>query len=245
MQRLGQRVEKNYPIVRLYFDDVQKVFKLLEEHCDEVTIEAEGYKLESLDGLKEIARDKIRRLDLTGRKDSNFNYISIILSPAHAYAVLRNDDDMTLRGVFTQIDAILVRRAALLRVLASQTTLNVALAIFGLLTCGLAVAVVPLMIEDVRHLLDGGKLSIGFSGFTPAGLWPMFIVALYNAYYIWFQITRTRNRSVVYLHPWRERTTFWERNKDEILRGIVVNLVVAAIVGIVSFILGFILGSHQ
>jgi hypothetical protein len=66
MRRLPRSLTNSYPAVRLYLDDAKEIFDLLQEHFERVTIEAEGYALPSLDSLSEIAKDKIRRLRLTG-----------------------------------------------------------------------------------------------------------------------------------------------------------------------------------
>lgn len=243
VQRVAQRLDKNYPTVRLYFDDAIEMVELLQKHCERVTIEAEGYKLDTLEAIKEIVRDKFQRLDLTGWKEST--YISVVLSPSRAYATLSRDDDITLRGAFAQVEAILMRRSPYLRFLASQTAANIATGLILTFSC----ISIALSLSSIGQLIEAASVrtppTLHFSGIEFGDVLRASVPISYVSYVVWSQITRSRNRSVVYLQRWHERTSFWERNKEEILRDVIVGAIVAAVTGGIGFVIGFLVGSQH
>lgn len=239
MQRVPQRVRKTYSVVRLYLDDVQELVELFQQHCDEVTIEAEGYKLQSFEGIREVASSKIRRLKIIGWKRRTF--LQVDLRKYRAEILVSRDDDIPLKGVFAQVDAILTRRAPYLRFWASYRTADAIGALIILVSCTVTVVLGPSLMRVIRTLLSGQAAEIHFTSLSPGDLSAYLVAASYLAYVVWVSITRMQYRSVIYLQAWRERTTFWERNKEEMLRETIVGVVIA----IITFILGYIAGAQH
>jgi hypothetical protein len=235
VQRLPRRVHKHYAAVRLYLDDAEEILELLKQHCDRVAIEAEGYSLPSLDHLPELARDKIRTLGLTGWKGTA--YLTVMLGPRVAYAVLSGDTDMALKGVFTQIDAILTKRAPLLQFFASLRTFLGVQALYIVIACSLSL---PSFVQVLHRFSTGKAPAFDFSGFGLSDLlsFTNLLEVANFAYGVWFVILLLSNRSVVFLQPWRERTSFWDRNKEQIVVGIIVGVIVAVIASASGYFLG-------
>jgi hypothetical protein len=161
-----------------------------------------------------------------------------VLSPSNAYESLNRDDDMALKGVFTQIDAILTRRASFVRFLASPRTYFGYLAISLLVLCAYSL---PGVAHDLQLLLSGETPTFAFSGLGFGDLWN----AANFIYLAWVLITLWRNRSVIYLHPWRERSSFWLRNRDQIMVGIIVGVTATIIASIISFSAGYFFGGQH
>ncbi|HEX5440588.1 MAG TPA: hypothetical protein VFW76_06870 [Ktedonobacterales bacterium] len=241
MQRVPQHIRRYYPVVRLYLDDAEELLKLVREHCKQMTIEAEGFIVPSLDDLTGLARRQIRRLDVKGHTDGS--YLHLELNQRNAYCYLSRDDDTPLRGVFTQIDAILKRRARLVQLLLSWPVVTTASALFTLINCVGTGFSIARLAQLVQELQAPGHLH--FTGFGFGDLWSLPLFVAYLTYAAWLSVVGLRYHTVIYLYPWHERTTFWERHKEEIMVQVIAGVIIFIVTAIVAFVAGYVVGVNR
>lgn len=241
MQRVPQPIQRYYRIVRLYLDDVEELLKLVREHCERVTIEVEGYEVQSLDDVAGISRRQVYRFAIHGHTDNS--YLRVELNRYSARCYLSRDDDIPLQGVFTQIDSILKRRARMVQWLVSLPVIATVSALFVLINCvgtGFSIARLAQLIQALQ-----APDHPHFTGFGIGDVWwaPLFVA--YLTYAIWCNVIGFRYHSVIYLYPWRERTTFWERHKEEIIVQVIAGVIIFVVTAIVAFVVGYVVGTNH
>lgn len=245
MQRVPRHLQRLYPVVRLYLDDVDELLTLFQEHCEDVTITAEGYKVQSVGDLKRLAPRRIRRLAINGWTRQNTN-LNVDLRPYRATLYLSQDDDTLSRGAFTQIDAILKRRAPVLQFVMAPATLISTSVVLSAVACAVTASQVGVLMQAVQAAQTSHRaVSADVTGLVLGDLWRIPLTTGLFAYSIWAGITNLRHHSIVYLRPWRERTTFWERNKEAISRDVIVGVGVFIITSCIAFAIGYIFGVHR
>jgi hypothetical protein len=244
MQRVPHAVRRNYRIVRLYWDDAEELLKLVRENCERVTIEAEGYKVQNLDDVARVVRQQIRHLVVIGHTDNG--YLHIELNRHNAWCYLSRDDDTSLRGVFTQIDDILRRRARVLQLLVSPLVNFTASTLVLLIICvgaGIDIARLVQIIQDLQA--HGRAAHLYATGFGFGDLWRLPLLTAYFTYAFWYGLTFLRYHSIIYLYPWRERTTFWERHKEEIIVQVIAGVIIFVVTAVMAFAAGYVAGANH
>lgn len=104
MRELKKGISVYFPPVRLYLDDVEELFNILKKHAKSVNIETEKYELDDVTHLKEIKSDKIHKLTLS----TSSPYISIDFENDSARIYFSEDTTLN-RGILSEIEDVIKR----------------------------------------------------------------------------------------------------------------------------------------
>lgn len=128
------------PRIRLYLDDIEKIYSIFQEIADQVIIHSEGYALDTLSQLPQLHRDEIKSfsLDTWSQDIRKLGGASLSLelnsSGAHLYGLRL---DMPTRGAYEEVRRILLakdnRFLKAVRDLKDFSFLLIALAVFAFL----------------------------------------------------------------------------------------------------------------
>ena len=102
MERIKQAYIEQLGPVRLYRDDIEKVYGTLAEVCEKATIKAEGYSYSEIEKLFELKKEVLH--DIKFRCDTPS--INIDLKPNRAYLYAWEDDALS-RGILASVKDVI------------------------------------------------------------------------------------------------------------------------------------------
>lgn len=238
MERMPQPVSKHYRAVRLYSDDIEEIVKLLQEHCRDVSIEAGGYKVQCVDDLKDLKQPQVHDFKITAWAGGTptlgtmlgGTYLALTLERADARFYMSKDDSVTTQGVFSRIDMILQRRMPRFGFLARPFLTKLAVGV------GTGILFGDILGLLISNAVLGPKVPqlVGLSDIISGVLGIILIV--------YGLIFSRMSVSLVYLFPAHDRSSFWARNKEGIIRDVIVGVVVFLLTSPLFTLLGYLLG---
>jgi hypothetical protein len=205
---------KNIEGVRLYLDDIEFCHEQLSKLGD-VTIESGEWEFDSVDELRKLpelaklSHDSTRVLELKVSTDGWRRSATVSVSKSSVYIRCRVEDEdaeLQARGLLdTLVEHVKSRRTFLSKALGYPTIallliVAVALVVFG---------------------LSSGRDNVGFAGLV------LFPVAMLTNLIVGYR--STERAAVVILRYRRDAPSFWKRNRDQLLVGLIVGVIVAAI----------------
>jgi len=197
MKKLKKPLTKDLPPIKLYLDDLEAIFYVLEQKVKGIDITTEDYKLEDIKQLKSLEIRKIHYLSIR----CNDPYMSIEFR-GNSASIYFAEDSTYNRGILSEIEDILNKRKAFLgRFFASNWATFV---LGGFSGFSFVVMLAMLRNESLAYFwLFVGLvlLSIFFSVHSfRLGLW---------------------NYCTIALSKRKEENSFWKRNRDPILVAII------------------------
>lgn len=211
MKRIRRPISKELQLVKLYLDDLQQIYEVLKEKGKNIKIIAEDYEIEDVNELSKLGIKKLHNLSI---KCSD-PYITIELDTMWA-RIYFSEDTTYNRGILSEIEDVIRKRSNILsRSLASWWGYACTLVLFSCFS----VSTIVNMKNDITMIF----------GWISLALLLLSIIALITSFR--YKLMRY---STIMLYAKKEESSFWRRNKDQILVAII-----AAIAG--SVITAFVL----
>jgi hypothetical protein len=107
MKKLAKSMHKSLPALKIYVDEIQDIFELLQQHCQSTTILTDEYEIDDiqeLPKLKDKLGEQIHELEIKGSTP----YISIDLERSSGRIYL-GDNSLESRGILEQLQDILLK----------------------------------------------------------------------------------------------------------------------------------------
>ena len=209
MRKLPQPVIRNFPPVRVYLDDVKRLYDILKEKCKKVRIQTDRFEVDDPQLLKEIETDQIRTLILQGTEPN----VMISLLPDRANAFIDEESTLNL-GIMSEIEEILKRCYRKVARLFTNAIyyMVIFLAIF--------IATTYLIIRFADGLVENALLIL--------------LVILLGCLFYWQDGLSRRQYSTIILQERWGTKSFLFRNKDLILVGVITAIITAALTVILT-----------
>jgi len=211
LQKVKKALSKNYPILRLYKSDVEKIFNLFKDYCKTAEIVADGFKLDDFSELSKLNKQEIVGLTITAHDPLFFAEFSSY----SAKIFLSDQDNLEQRGLADKIGEILSQRKSPLRFL---TYLWMNIPFFAVFAFYLLY-----LLPRIKDTKAQWIILLG-------------IILFYILLYICGMIIDTKKHSIIYLYD-PSAFGFFKRNKDNIL----LVLLGAVAGGFITFIVTWIL----
>jgi hypothetical protein len=201
MEKIKKPLRMNYPIVRLYKSDLDKIFNLFKDNYPKIEIVADGFKLDDISELSKIKKQEIVDFEISAYNPR----LSVDFSGNSASIYLSDEDDIKLRGLAAQIGDILSKRKSPLRFLASFW-LEIPIGMIALLIYFNALS----LIKDTKFQV---MALLGFVLF-------MILFGILG------HRIEEKKHCLIYLYDRSSAPGFFKRNKDNILI-----IVISALIG--------------
>jgi hypothetical protein len=133
VKRLPTKFSKTYSMLQLYRDDLERMVAIVGENCDEVRVEAAGYKLSNMSDLDQLQKkmhlETLSDFSVSGRieiaETYTLTYLDVVLkSDDFAWPCLLSLSDASntkLYGAAMQIDSLLsARRSRMLEMITND-----------------------------------------------------------------------------------------------------------------------------
>jgi len=207
-RRLPQSYSEAYPQVKLYLDDVEEIVKILKEISNEIEIKTEEYAFSDVSELTKTYAEDFTNLEIGSRNP----YINIAFR-RYRLSVYASEQTLAILGAIQKIKDLLRKRKRswILRryylVILIDTTLTLILA--RGVTSWFSVAPLPI------DLLNGIVVVLNFS-------------LIWKSYKIPHSLIIPQRRL--------ERISFWKRNRDQILVGIICAILGGLFVSLLNYL---------
>ena len=209
MQRRIKSHGETFKPVKLFLDDIEKIVEILRETSDEISLETDEFVIQDVELLMNVGREYINELKIESRNP----YISIELGPNRIWLFIFQDTNES-RGTLEKIKAILnLRRQRFYRFIHSPVVIGLA---------------------------AGGSLAVMIVGAT-APNWPMLgaggcFLFITSIWMWWDEFGSKGKYSMIIPKRHVEYESFWKRNKDMLIVGIVSAIIGGLITFLVSHI---------
>ena len=225
LKRRGPLVERiNFGIVRVYYEDIEEICRILGKVTSSVRIQADEFVATEPRDLLDMPSDVINRLQIVATEPS----VTITLS-ADVAAVEATDADMSTLGALRRIEELMRgRRRPLKRFVWSDPWSGSLFALAAAVSACLA-GVVGLSTYPMDS--SRGSSESGFDWGWLVGLLCVLVVTGILA-----ALMVTRRQAIVIPRPQKEAPPFWERNKDQIAINAIFT-VIGGVLGIVGTLL--------
>ena len=186
MEKIRDSIRKELPPLRLYLDEVQELFDFVSDVGEGVTLQAEGFRLDSPQELKELPVGQIHNLSISADRP----YLRVELRNSSAEIFL-GGGDVESEGVASRIENILLKGKAKVYFLPSGFWVSLlswmplwfGIAIKNAVVSGIGIAIV--IMYFVMSAMDGRFKFKRYSTVLPMSR--------------------------------KEVSSFWVRNKDQLL----------------------------
>lgn len=194
MEKIKKSYSKEYPILRMFIDDLEQIVSIFKENYKDFEIKADVYKLEDISELSKINKQEIKNFSI----NTYTPYISLDISESSVSLYIEDKDNLKLRGIFSKIDAILNRRISFLRILTSY------------------------WMQIPFHVIIWLNLYLFPKEYykTIRILLVILTLALLIIWFLWRQSISLKKHSLIYLFNSQSKIGFFKRNKDKILLSI-------------------------
>jgi len=215
-KKIPSRTEKLRP-VKLYLDDLEQIVSILKVESNEVKIETDEYKYESLEELVGNRKETIYELKL-GSGRSVWSPVKLSLDK-YFVELFISEDEPRLRGLFEKIKEILVKRERVYRRLVSP--------IFSLIFSVFSLTII--IVNKFLYPLPLIILPFLYFIIIPSATTISLIIV------VWLNMEKGKYSIIVLKHR-SDQVSFWKRNKDQVLL-----LIIGTVIGAVITVLGTII----
>lgn len=111
MERIKKSWIREYPLLRLYRQDVEEIVNLFKSNYEKFEIIADRFKLNDFSEVDEIKKNVITNFSINAYDP----YLSLELSNSRATLYISDEENIKLRGLDSKINDILSKRKSLLR----------------------------------------------------------------------------------------------------------------------------------
>jgi hypothetical protein len=217
MKKKSESLSRELGPVKIYGNDIEGIVGILKKSYDdsddrkpELTITIGNYELSSIEELSEIKKGKqLREMEIELELSRPYVRTQLHIREESVRLYCSNDSAIYL-GIFTEIENLLLLRrrkwdwiSHVTWFLAASATSATIFVIFGQIN---------------------NSPFLSYIGYSIIGLFLIFGLLSF--------FTRSIRKSEIILANRYEQTTFWERNRDKLLVGL--------IIGLISFVLGIV-----
>ena len=198
MKKLLKSHSERLDPVKLYLDDIERILDIIRETCPETTMETDEYAVGEVAQLESLGRDSINTLDI----ECSRPYITLQFRP-YVTSLYIGQDTAEARGVFEKVKTVLVANRRRPQWLISNLWFATWLGVPSLLLFFAAL--------ERRSVAAGAAAILGFV-LAGAGTWWAYELAIHR-------------HSVVVLRRRSQGASFWKRNRDRIITGIILSVI--------------------
>jgi len=212
MEKRPRPLEKLFGPVKLYLGDLRACIELFQQlpQTGKIKIGLGDYNLTSLSELTTLGRKETDTIDIWYLNYSPDMSVNLSVTPSNSF--LRcNDDSPVLQGIFSKVENIILTHRRKWKWIET---------LFGLATAMTTPAFISIILGLIYKLW-----WFPYFGY--------FLLALWILSGLLLLITSTLRKSKVYFIERDEHPSFWLRNKDRILVGIMTS-VISILIGIAA-----------
>lgn len=215
LRRLQEHRNTRLRPIKLWLDDIEDIYKLLNQDESSVSIEADGFLAETPTDLEDLGQDYINDLAIERSGPSSDSTIDLRIG-GDSYLWVYRVNNETL-GIFHQLtDLLSKKRRGVYKLLPESFAIG--------LMAALGIA------ASFAVLVTSGSLMFGEAGAIAGGA-IAFPLGFLGSWYFMGRLTRS---IVIPCHK-NSKPNFWQRNKDQILLQVLASLL--------GLVVGYILGS--
>jgi len=205
MKQVKKPYTKSYPVLRLFKDDLEEIVGIFKKHFTEIDIIADENQLTDIAEIDKIKRSKITHFSVEhhhyDQEPSRSGRLSLDLTPESARLYLSDSAATYLRGVASEIDALLSKKKSVLGFIASQRLNRISLIVYA-----------PLLLI---------LLSSTFSSrFMLPIFWNALLLifsAIFVSWSLWMSFILSKRYCVIFLNYSMSKTNYFSRNKDQLI----------------------------
>jgi len=206
MKERRKSIYQKLPPVKLYLDDIRRIYSIIKSSYTTVRIETDEHELDSTDDLKKIESDSLSELTIIGT-NSSYESVSANFERDGAF-LFASEDSIPNRGILSKIDEALVdSKRKVARLLVSWAFYPVLL---------LTPAILVFLIEYFTR------------GWLKVALFICLAVVTIGIYANAFMIGDSRYSTISLIERHKDKS-FLARNKDLILVGVITAIITAAL----------------
>jgi hypothetical protein len=206
MKERRKSIYQKLPPVKLYLDDIRRIYSIIKSSYTTVRIETDEHELDSTDDLKKIESDSLSELTIIGT-NSSYESVSANFERDGAF-LFASEDSIPNRGILSKIDEALVdSKRKVARLLVSWAFYPVLL---------LTPAILVFLIEYFTR------------GWLKVALCICLAVVTIGIYANAFMIGDSRYSTISLIERHKDKS-FLARNKDLILVGVITAIITAAL----------------
>ncbi len=196
----------DYPEIRLFLEDVNRLIDIFFRNFDVIEVVIDGYRILDYSKIAEIKKPFVTELTIEGKpdygkKDHDNRRMSLTLRYYKRTLYLSDEDDVILLGIASQIDDLLKKRMSKTRLL-NYDWIPISICVL--------VDLLILLFSHYYHFPEAVLYSLLF------GL-PALILLTWYVLHLRYHKKRVR----IYLIDSNSRTGFFERKKDDLLVGLI------------------------
>jgi hypothetical protein len=227
MEKIKKPIIKSLPPLDIYPTDIKQISDVLKTTCDEITIRIEDeeeneYLLDDAEEIKGIKASKgyIRKLHITGNFKDKRSRISIdfekgiFTTGAGILSLEVQDNNATVIGILTQVEEILLEKKNRWRTFLLSTFMKFFLLLLSLVSF---------------FNLVSQKNDIG--------LVLLYVCMLFLIWGLTKLIDSLVPNTFVYTLDKQDRPSYWARQKDHIITGLIYSLITGIIIALLTFYL--------
>jgi hypothetical protein len=204
-------VNKDFPPLRLYFDEIRELYEVLSKHCKEpVTIYTCGYKITDFDDLKKLSEEQTHEMNISCTNP----YLELRLTKVYGELYI-GDGSLESEGLSSRIENCLLKGKATYPVLFKSNWLSY-------------VIVLPLLLGfmlDNKILITSGAVA-----------WLSYFLFIIIWGWLHYRFVTQRYNTIIFKSR-KEAPNFLQRNKDELIMLIVGTFIGVVITKIIDLIL--------
>jgi len=226
LEKVRKRFFEQYPMLRLFRDDVEGIINLFEKDYKDAEIIVDEYKLENSSDIDKLVKSQVTNFSVQAfqRYPQETPYrvelLRLVLNCDEAHLSVSDENDTHLRGLASKISSILSQRKSRLHFLTAPPMALVLGVFFSIPTSIILALPWSFSKQPVLSILLA--LSI------------LLLIALVIIWLVVMVRVRTKKYVVIYLTNSNARSTFFSRNKDELPK-----MILSAVIGgLVTLILG-------
>ena len=226
MKEVEKPYIKRYQALRLYKNDLEEIVSIFERNSQENKIVVDKYELTSISDIDKIKRKTVTKFSINHHhytQEKLYRSVSLDLDRDHAMLYVSNDADTNLLGIASQIDTFLLKKKNVAGFLTSPIVAVLGTAIPAILF--FVFSSISWKYSD--HSLNSVLLM------TLTFTWP--IVAI--VWTVWTAYVRSRKYTLIYLMDSTSKTSFFSRNKDQIILALTVGILTAVITGVLTTVI--------
>lgn len=201
MEKITKSRFESLPPIKLYLDDIEKIVDILRELSSEIKIETEEYALKDVNEFASLNKEKLAELRIRSLEP----HLSLDLGPRHVWLDIAEDIPSS-RGTFEKIKEVLLSRRRKFAGFA------------GNLEGGLIVS----LILGFATISMGLKAIEGGGALFSIGAVIMLLISL--VFGRWYFRVISKESSLIILKRRNQQQSFFQRNKDRIIVGIILAL---------------------
>jgi hypothetical protein len=215
MEKITKSRFESLPPIKLYLDDIEKIVEILGELSTEIKIETDEYALRDVKEFASLNRERLTELSI----QSSEPHLSLYIGSRNAWISIAKDIPPS-RGTFEKVKDLLLLRRRKFSAFLDIPYVNFLLG--AMIGSGVVVSII-----GVIRLIIGTGLP---PAMTIGGIMLLFIGSLLSW---WSFRVSSKEYSLIILKRRIDQPSFFKRNEDKILVGI--------IIAVVSVIFGWVL----